>query len=605
MRRNVRANDSASERALPVTASFRPATGRDPSAELRAGEAVARELWRAVQAFSQDAVSPESVVAFEALTRVLVPYLESEQFLWLHVASSGFRVHKTRLPAESQPLARHLAASGVVELLFKRGVTRYELERCVAALHESSEGGTDSVATRLWEAALHHIVFGCRDEKLGPGDAREDLESWHAQWPAGSAAEEHEALVRAFESAPGDDPTSWQALVTLTRAERASLDRLRLVDTEALVERLARHLASLHDREREAVRAGESLGLLGDVVEMLIAQRKFALLHEVITALRDERDGRVTSEATLDHVVQRLCIERNVLVLGEALENGNSSPEDQRAVRSILLNLPGAIDPLCRMLVRLDDLEARRLTCRVLAYVAKEDPKALAQRAHGQPWYLARNVAYVLGRIGGAHVLPFLKRWTHHEEERVRMEVARALGRIHEAGSVTLLGEMLDDPSWRVRQSAVWSLAELRDPRALPRLHEILFEDRGFRARRSEERDDFFRTFGRLADAAAFAELVRVVEQRQILAVGWQAELRRGAVLALGETGRSEALHSLHALERARDARLREAVAESIRTLRTRAAAALVDEDPRAIAARVLRARSGERAFHLEFAEEK
>jgi hypothetical protein len=61
------------------------------------------------------------------------------------------------------------------------------------------------------------------------------------------------------------------------------------------------------------------------------------------------------------------------------------------------------------------------------------------------------------------------------------------------------------------------------------------FEDRAFRSRRSEERDDFFRTYGRLADTAAFAELARLLEQRQLVAVGWNAELRRGAALALGE----------------------------------------------------------------------
>ena len=600
----MRANDTGRAEATPGAASFGPAIGRDPSAEVRAGETVARELWRAVQAFSQDSVSPESVVAFETLGHVLVPYLDAAQFLWLHVTPQGFRVHKTFLGPESRPLARHLARGGIVELLFKRGVTRYEIERCVAALHDTPEDGTDSVATRLWEAALPHIVFRCSDEYLGVDDARADLESWRAAWPAGGAAEEHEALVSTFLGVANDDTTSWQSLVALTRNERTSLEHLRLAETEALAERLARHLASLHDREREAVRRGESLGLLGDVVEMLVAQRKFLLLHEVISALRDERDGRAVSEATLDHVVQRLCSERTVRILGDVLENESSSPQDQQAVRSVLLNLRGAIDPLCRMLVRLEDIEARRLTCRVLAYVAKEDPNALAQRATGQPWYLARNVAYVLGRIGGGHVLPFLKRWVHHEEERVRMEVARALGRIQEAGAVALLGDMLNDESWRVRQSAVWSLAELGDRRALPRLRQVLFEDRAFRARRAEERDDFFRTYGRLADGPAFAELVRVVEQRHVLAVGWQAELRRGAVLALGEAGRPEGLHALRSLEKARDVRLRDAVADAIRTLQARAAMSLTTGDSRDVAARVLRARGRERAFQFDFAED-
>jgi HEAT repeats/PBS lyase HEAT-like repeat len=600
----VRANQANLAQKVATAASFESVVGRNPDAELRAAETVTRELWKAVQAFTQDAVSPESVIAFESLSGVLVSYLDKAQFLWLHVTPQGFRVHRSMLSAESRPLARHLARSGILEILFKRGIGRYELERCVAALHETPVDGVASVATRLWEAGLPNVVFRCKDELLGPDDARGELESWRAHWPQGSAAAEHDALVRDYEATNVDTTVSWQSLTSLTAADRTALQRLRLAQTEALVERLARHLAALHDHEREAVRRGESLGLLGDVVEMLLAQRKFPLLHDMLAALRDEKDGRTVSEATLDHVVQRLCTESNVMVLGAILEGPGSRPEDVKAVRSILHNLPGAIDPLCRLLVRLEGVDARRLTCRVLAYVAKEDPKALAQRANGQPWYLARNVAYVLGRIGGTHVLPFLRRWLHHEDERVRMEVARALGRVQEHGAVSLLGEMLDDESWRVRQSAVWSLAELGDPRALPRLRGILFEDRGFRARRSEERDDFFRTYGRLADASAFTELVRVVEQRQILTVGWQAELRRGAVLALGETGRPDALHALHSLERARDARLRDAVADAVRNLHNRAASLQTDDDPRVIAARVLRARRGESAFHLEFAEE-
>src|SRR5262249_50220525 len=55
----------------------------------------------------------------------------------------------------------------------------------------------------------------------------------------------------------------------------------------------------------------------------------------------------------------------------------------------------------------------------------------------------------------------------------------------------------------------------------------------------------------------AFAALVRLVDQRQILAVGWAAELRRGAALALGESGRSAAATTLREHLDARDAKLR------------------------------------------------
>jgi HEAT repeat protein len=585
------------------SASFGPEAGLDPSVELCAAEEVVAVLWRAVQAFSLDSVTPEGIEAFDSLEKILLPYLETEQFLWVHVGHAGFRIRKTWLSSVSRPLAARLAASGIVEILFKRGVTRYELERVVRALHESSDSGAHSAATRLWEAGLRCVAFRCADEVLGSDDGREDLNSWQDSWPAGTEAVEHTQLVDDFAAAlPVTPPADWRALVSLTAEDRPRLQSLRLEEPEILTERLARHLASLHDSERDAVRHGESLVLLDDVVDMLLAQRRFDLLHDVVAALSE---GRGSGDSTLEPVVQRLCVERNVRILGAVLEDPEVRPEDLAAVRAILAKTPTAVDPLCRLLVRLEDIDARRLTCRVLALVAKEDPHALAQRAAGQPWYLARNVAYVLGRIGGGKVLPFLKRWVRHEDDRVRLEVARALGRSRDAGATVLLGELLEDASWKVRQSAVWSLAELRDAKALPRLRAILFDDRAFRARRCEERDDFFRTYGRLADASTFEELVHLVEQRQIVTVGWQAELRRGAVLALGESGRPQAARVLRGLERARDVRLREAVNEAMRSLRHHAAATLSGEDDWSVPARLAPSPRAESGFRLEFAEER
>jgi hypothetical protein len=75
-------------------------------------------------------------------------------------------------------------------------------------------------------------------------------------------------------------------------------------------------------------------------------------------------------------------------------------------------------------------------------------------------------------------------------------------------------------------------------------------------------------------------------------------------VLALGEAGRPEGLHALRSLEKARDARLRDAVVDAIRTLQSRAAVSISAADARDVAARVLRARGRERAFQFEFAED-
>jgi hypothetical protein len=70
----------------------------------------------------------------------------------------------------------------------------------------------------------------------------------------------------------------------------------------------------LHDQEREAVRGGESLSLLGDVVVALLEQRKFAALRDVIGALQGKDGEAAVSDATLEHVIHRLCTERAVRI---------------------------------------------------------------------------------------------------------------------------------------------------------------------------------------------------------------------------------------------------------------------------------------------------
>jgi HEAT repeat protein len=172
---------------------------------------------------------------------------------------------------------------------------------------------------------------------------------------------------------------------------------------------------------------------------------------------------------------------------------------------------------------------------------------------------------------------------------------------VQHASAGVLLCEMLQDDESRVRQSAVWSLAALDDVTVLPRLRTLLFEDRGFRARPADERDDFFRTYGRIADTTTFDELVRTLDQKSLVSVGWQNELRRGAALALGETGKSQAARLLQEHASSRDARLRDACAAALQSLRARGReAAAPPQDDTWHPARKPEHQAGKNDFRLE-----
>lgn len=502
----------------------------------------------------------------DQLESELAAYLNVHQFLRLQVTPQGFRHHGAPIPNSHKPdLAAALAADGFLELLFKNGISRDELERGLNAFQiafTTRPSGSTSIA--LWEEGLERLRFRCADEL--PGSGVEGLAGVNDFLPHDTGSQlKSDDLLRT----PG-------TVGVAPQAPTAALVTPSPTSPEAASERAGRLLIELHaapDGASELV-----AHLLGSMLDTWIEQGRIRIARGVLLHLRARSGMESAGEAfagLLERVLERLCGESNVMALGRVLDGEAAEDGEMEAARDMLAQLDGAVGPLCDLLTRLESMQARKRVCSVLASVAAPNPGLLAERAAGQPWYVARNMAYVLGRIGTAEVVPHLRRWARHEESRVRVEVARALGRVHHANAANVLCDMLVDAESRVRQCAIWSIAAQPGPQVLPRLRRLLFEDREFRSWVAEERDDCFRTYGRLADARTFDELRAWLESRGLVNRGWSAELRRGAALALGEISRPEAaVPLLEEAGRTRDARLREACASALQSIHNRSTGA-------------------------------
>ena len=539
--------------------------GQDRTAlasEQRAVQTVALSFQKAVQGRHLYAAPGGATRFVDYMLQALEAYFAEHPFLMLHVTPDGFRFRGALLPGdERRDLPALLASEGIVEVWFRRGVTAKEITTLIETMEKAqpNHAGDATLATLWWEAGLEHIRCICSDE-LPSKTAR--LVAVNEPLPAEEQTAETGAWLRLLGSAPVANQ--------LPAAKSATLSTLQLQRGDAVLARLGQLAIEVQAGDAAASCRGEALVLLGDLVDEAIAQQRTVVAQAIVAELRVRAASTPELSPVLTHVEEGLCRESSVMALGRILDDAAAVPAEAAAARALLSTLQGAIGPLCALLGRLENTQARKLVCHVLATVASDAPSALAQQATGQPWFVSRNVAYVLGHIGTPAVVPLLRRMATHEDARVRLEVARALGRVHHAGAGALLCELLQDGESRVRQSAVWSLAALDDTTVLPRLRTLLFEDRSFRTRPTDERDDFFRTYGRIADAPAYDELVRLLDQRGLVSVGWQNELRRGAALALGETGKPQAARLLQEHTGARDARLREACVAALQSLRAR-----------------------------------
>ena len=527
---------------------------------------------------------PDDVVSqrmLDTLYKVLCTDLEQHAILPLGIDASGFRFAGRTIPigAWDKGIATALFDDGVVHLLFKRGISRQELGtfvHCVRQRFCAPGAPAADVSILLWESALPHVDHRC---------AADD-------WPF-SDVEETERVLRGETGGayvPVYDPLlgrAAQVAATLGPADAATLQQAAAARIEPFVDDSAASFRKLletlmHQCLTDAAGAGRkaAFDLLVQFGRREVAHGRLRPVAELARTLHDAESSATRADAFADAAMieltealrEKLLDDPAIQRLGRVLDQPAAVTDDVRAVRDILLWLGERIvEPLCELLGELETPRGRKMVSMALAAVAANRPSRLVNRVAGKPWYVIRNTAYVLGRIGGSRVLPLLRDWATHEDSRVRVEVARALAHVEHSHAVVLLTGMLNDAEYRVRQTAMWAMARRQDAAVLPHLREFLLEDKAFRARPANERDDYFRAYGRLASKSALNDLIEMLDQGGIVRVGWKEELRRGAAIALGESDHPLATAALQKHVRGMNKSLRRTCEQSLEAIRRRA----------------------------------
>jgi HEAT repeat protein len=511
----------------------------------------------------------------DRLARELEIYLEAHSFLQLRIGPrcvSFLGEPVLRLRGNRGLLASILHSGDVVEILFKRGVRRTEIEHFVRALHRSPRvpDGMQSAAASLWECDFAHIRVCCSQDRLPLRPARfdvfdlankplkraDELTADVTLDPAYTAAAEVDALPSVNLDAL---PESVLEAISDSALPSAAQSEVFMPNGEVALQELSRVLIAMQLAERDTGTLELGRELLGRILELRLHSKRLDAVHDLLAELWKQSRHRAVA-ITFRRVVAALCREPHMLEFGDILRSARTRTEQASLVRKILELLgETAIEPLWNLYQDAEDDPQRTSMGEVLTAVAWKEPRELARHVELRPWNEVRDLIVVLGKIGGSKVLPALRQWTTHKDSRVRIEVVRALTTHDQPTATRILCDMLADPDYRVRQTAVWALATRGDRPALAPIKQIIFEEPVFRERSIDERDDFFRTCGRLADASTLEHLASLVQQRQLVPRGWKAELRRGAALALGESSWPRARAVLAKASKSRDARLRDA----------------------------------------------
>ncbi len=513
----------ASDTEQPVPSASPTPDPSDPQLVESARE-VMRAFTKAVKASKMYLPEHEICRRFrdEFATR-LFRHLEEHERLPLTVKGYEFLVGATSVyeePARIENLAFRCSSDGLRELVFHQGLTKDELDAVLGVLTEESRPLDSDIVTRLWEQALAHVTYEVAEVQDGPETSNPGLSSLPPASAAPVGSEQPPAGTDVVASTPEPEsipetpiPPSHEVL-TLTDTEIAALRRQVADDTaQDYVEQLIDILVSILALDDDEQSFLEVLQVLDDVVATCVRQGRFSRAKDVVARLLVLRDDAKLSERSreLIRVVwTQLGRWERVAAIEDVLNQQGAWDREALAAYFRVLP-PGVVDPLITLLERTQTATGRRTICDALAAFGADGVEAMLARLPDAPWYVARNLVYVLGLVKDPRAMPALEAAMRHGEVKIRKEALKAVEAVGAEHFSRALPAWLGDPDEGVRLHVLKLARRHASPDLLTVLSDAI-ADRTFMRRSEAEQREWFEALAQAGSDAALPPIRRCLE---------------------------------------------------------------------------------------------
>jgi HEAT repeat protein len=518
-------------------------------------------------------------------------FLDSNEELRLEVKHSQL-IYRERAVYEDQDreegMAYALHKDGIRELVFIKGLEQEELGQFLETIELCLKSADleDDLVTLLWEKDLDHIKYLVVDDLLDVDVPKaEDVpDDWdfdrllHSEitfsdaaksLPEQEAREKEDQAKRLLEKLKEFSPEDIEVIHKLLKADEKSglvddffgilgeilITEKNFLEFDELVERIETVLDSL-----------VNVGAFDSAAKIIRGLKEFQDTH-LSTSLQADREGQRKAQR-IKRAIDQAGEEERVRRVGSVLNEKETL--DLSHAKEYLLSLHwNSIPPILHMLRDLKDSSARGMVCEVLEEAGKDHVSIVGEGVTDSLWYVARNVSLVLGRIGKAEGVRFLRRIVNHSDLRVRREVMMALTRIQGKEAGALLASALEDPDKGIRIMACRGLAEKKEKGSLSALSEIIESDR-FIDTTSDEKKQLLESLAKVGEDEVVPMFRKLINKRRWLRRDKHNETRIFGIRALGLIQTPKADQALEELSQKRNKVIRQAALRALRRLDSR-----------------------------------
>jgi len=119
----------------------------------------------------------------------------------------------------------------------------------------------------------------------------------------------------------------------------------------------------------------------------------------------------------------------------------------------------------------------RETLCNYLTKKGQDNLEIISKGIFDKRWYVVANSITILSQIGDDKALGYLKRIVNHEDDRVRMELVRALKNCPNDKALETLTQTVSDKDRKIRAEAIEAITSRRGRPAFDAITEIINEE--------------------------------------------------------------------------------------------------------------------------------
>jgi len=200
---------------------------------------------------------------------------------------------------------------------------------------------------------------------------------------------------------------------------------------------------------------------------------------------------------------------------------------------------------------REDGTATERVTALIIKHGAPAIP-AIAAGLDDKPWFVQRELARALGRIGTAAAVAPLQSLLRRSDPRVLQVAVASLASIHDTAAERALHTVLRAATGEARAAVINALIGLKDSRVVPMLARVIQESEPFGADHSLILETLT-ALATLRDDRALSPIAMLARKKRWLAWGKTQQTRQACLQALSQIGTPKAKQTIADLAKTGD----------------------------------------------------